>query len=109
MQRKNAKIFIFLYDCKKEIYVFDAPVRGEYRTLHNGTRVGYQIVLEFLLRMCPGPSPIGDLNLKTKPKRKGIDFNSQSLFDYPSRFSKRFLMSSREWTMFSFPLMKMQP
>ena len=36
-----------------------------------GTRVGYQIMLELLLKMCPGPFPIGGLNLKTKPKRKG--------------------------------------
>ena len=44
---------------------------GEKTDLCRGTYVGYQIVLAFLLRMCPGPSIQSGPKLENETKTKG--------------------------------------
>ena len=80
---------MFLMFLSKEIYVFDAPVEKKYPTLHYGNVRGLpDFVFLCLLRMCPGPSPIEDLNLKTKPKKgKGLTSTASPFLIYPTNWN----------------------
>ena len=69
MLGKDYMIFIISSGKKTDLY-------------STGTRVGYQIVLEFLLKMCPGPISNRGPKLENETNNEGKDWLGLSLFDY---------------------------
>lgn len=79
MQKKNAKIFMFLMFLSKEIYVFDAPVEKKYPTLHYGNVRGLPDCVGVSFENVPWSFSNRGPKSENETTRKGLTLTGQSL------------------------------